>query len=84
MEIHPTARKHGVPDADIAHAVEYALAGYALEERDDEPRRTLFLGPDREANLLEVVLVALDDGRRLAIHAMRMRLQYISLLPPQS
>jgi hypothetical protein len=84
VEIHSAARKHGVLDEDIVHAVEHALAGYALEERDDEPRRTLLLGPDRDANLLEVVVLELDDGRRLAIHAMRMRPKYIPLLPGQS
>lgn len=84
MDIDPGARKHGIPDDDILHAVEQALAGYALEERDDEPRRTLLLGPDRQANLLEVVVVELDDGRRLAIHAMRMRPKYIPLLARQS
>jgi hypothetical protein len=57
--------------------------GYALEQRDDEPRRTLLLGPDRSGNLLEVVVLELDDGTRLAIHAMRMRPSYIDLLPEQ-
>jgi hypothetical protein len=84
VDIHPAARKHGIPDDDIVHAVDHALAGYALEERDDEPRRTLLLGPDRQANVLEVVVLELDDGQRLAIHAMRMRPKYISLLPRQS
>ena len=84
MDIHPAARKHGIPGDDIVHAVEHALAEYALEERDAEARRTLLLGPDRQANLLEVVVLELDDGRRLAIHAMRMRAKYVSLLPRQS
>lgn len=84
MEIHPAARKHGIADDDIVHAVGHALAGYALEGRDDEPRRTLLLGPDRSANLLEVVVVELDDCGRLAIHAMRMRPKYIPLLPRET
>jgi hypothetical protein len=84
VEIHPTAHKHGIRDDDIIHAIEHALAGYALEERDDEARRTLLLGPDRQANLLEVVVLELDDGRRWAIHAMPIRAKYISLLPRQS
>jgi hypothetical protein len=84
VEIHGAARKHGIADEDIVHAVENALVGYALEERDDEPRRTLFLGPNRAANLLEIVVLELDDGGRLATHAMRMRSAYISLLPIQS
>lgn len=83
MEIHRAARKHGIADEDVVHAVEHALAGYALEERDDEPRRTLLLGPDRAGNLLEVVVLELDDGSRLAIHAMGIRPSYIDLLPGQ-
>ena len=83
MEIHRSARKHGIVDGDILHAVEHALVGYALEERDDAPRRTLLLAPDRAGNLLEVVVLEFDDGRRLAIHAMRMRPSYIDLLPEQ-
>jgi hypothetical protein len=84
VEIHPSGRKHGIADDDIVHAAEHALADYGIEERDDEPRRTLLLGPDRQANLLEIVVLELDDGRRLAIHAMRMRPKYIPLLPRQS
>jgi hypothetical protein len=83
VEIHRAARKHGIADHDIVHAAEHALAGYALEQRDDEPRRTLLLGPDRSGNLLEVVVLELDDGTRLAIHAMRMRPSSIDLLPEQ-
>ena len=81
MEIHPAARKHGVPDDDIRHAVEQALVGYALEQGEGEPRRTLLLGPDRAGNLLEIVVLELDDGDRIAIHAMRMRPSYTDLLP---
>ena len=84
MEIHDAARRHGVAEGDIVHAVQNAVVCYQLEEHDNEPRRTLFLGPDRAANLLEIVVLELDGGGRLAIHAMRMRPKYISLLPLQS
>ena len=36
----------------------------------------LYLGPDRSANLLEVVSVLRDDGSEIVIHAMRMRAKY--------
>lgn len=81
MEIHRSARKHGVPDEDVEHAVEHAMAAYGLEGEEGEARRTLVLGPDRAGNLLEVVVLELDDGRRLVIHAMRMRPIYRELLP---
>ena len=76
MEIHESARKHGVADEDIEHAVEQSMAIY---DQDDDTR--LYLGPDRSAELLEVVTVVRDDGTELAIHAMPMRPKYNRLLP---
>jgi hypothetical protein len=38
-------------------------------------------GPDRAGNFFEVGVLHLDDGRLLAIHAMRMRPGYAALLP---
>lgn len=70
MEIYGSARRHGVADADIVHAVEHALA---VGEQDDG--KVLYLGPDRAGNLLEVVAVAYSDGE-IVIHAMRMRSKY--------
>lgn len=79
MEIQESARKHGIGDDDIVHAVEHALAVYDIGD-DDEPIRSLHLGPDRAGNLLEIVVLELDDGRWLVIHAMRMRRRYQGLL----
>jgi hypothetical protein len=76
VEIHSSARKHGVADEDIEHATSHAMA---IEDYDDDTR--LFLGPSRSAELLEVVAVVRDDGSELAIHAMRMRAKYRRLLP---
>lgn len=36
----------------------------------------LYIGPDRAANLLEVVSVVREDGSEIVIHAMRMRAKY--------
>lgn len=71
MEIFRSARKHGVADADIAHAIQQALAA---GEQDDG--KVLYLGPDRTGNILEVVSVVRDDGSEIVIHAMRMRSKY--------
>lgn len=71
MEIYRSARKHGVADEDIRHAVEHALAA---GEQDDG--KVLYVGPDRSANLLEVVSVVRDDGSEIVIHAMPMRAKY--------
>lgn len=71
MDIYRSARKHGIGDEDILHAIEHALSA---GEQDDG--KVLYLGPDRAANLLEVVSVVRDDGSEIVIHAMRMRPKY--------
>jgi hypothetical protein len=76
VEIHPSARKHGIADEDIEHAMRHALA---IDDQDDDTR--LYLGPARSADPLEVVTLVRDDGSELAIHAMKMRPQYRRLLP---
>jgi hypothetical protein len=76
MEVHPSARKHGIADEDIYHAVEHAMA---IDNQDEDIR--LYLGPSRSAALLEIVAIAREDGSELAIHAMPMRAKYQRLLP---
>jgi hypothetical protein len=76
VEIHPSARRHGIADEDIEHAMTHAMA---IEDQDDDTR--LYLGPARSAELLEVVTIVREDGSELAIHAMRMRSKYQRLLP---
>jgi hypothetical protein len=71
VEIYESARRHGIEVEDILHAVEHALA---VGEQDDG--KVLYLGPDRAANLLEVVAVARVDGSEVVIHAIRMRANY--------
>jgi hypothetical protein len=48
-----------------------------LEEDDC---RRVYLGPGRNAELLEVVTVRRADGSEVAIHAMKMRRKYATLL----
>jgi hypothetical protein len=76
VEIHPSARKHGIADEDIDHAMGHPLA---IDDQDDDTR--LYLGPSRRADLLEVVTIVRDDGSELVIHAMKMRPKYRPLLP---
>lgn len=76
MEIHSSARKHGVDDEDIEHAIENVMSA---DEQDDDTR--LYLGPARNAELLEVVTIVRADGSELVIHAMKMRPKYRRLLP---
>jgi len=76
VEIHSSARKHGVDEEDIEHAIENAMA---IDDQDDDTR--LYLGPARNAELLEVVTLVRADGSELVIHAMTMRPKYQRLLP---
>jgi hypothetical protein len=80
MEVLGSALKHGVAAVDIAHALTHHLYAADVDESDSGPQRVLYLGPDRAANLLEVVVVERDDGTELAIHAMKMRRGYEVLL----
>jgi hypothetical protein len=52
VDSYESARKHGVSDDDILHAIDFALL--AAEEDDG---KVLYLGPDQSGNLLEVVTV---------------------------
>ncbi|MHB8470475.1 MAG: hypothetical protein ACYDCH_12085 [Gaiellaceae bacterium] len=76
MQVHASARKHGIADEDIEHAATHAMT---IEDQDDDTR--LYLGLSRHADLLEVVTIVRDDGTELAIHAMKMRPKYQRLLP---
>jgi hypothetical protein len=82
VEIHRSARKHGVTDRQILHALDHARLVADLDD-DATPARTLGLGPDPSGNMLELVVLHFDDGRDMVIHAMPMRRQYENLLPPQ-
>ena len=79
VEIHRSARKHGVADEDILHAIDHALV---IEDIGEDPDRWLVLGPDRAINMLEVVVLITAEGTQLVIHAMPMRPIYERLLRP--
>ena len=79
MEVHQSARKHGVKDDDLLQAATHYLIAYTID--DDRPTRELRLGFDTTGRLLETVVLLLDDGTELVIHAMKARPQYFDLLP---
>jgi len=66
VKIADDARKHGVADLDIEHAVRNAIRVLNQGDRD------LYIGADRAGRLLEVVVLD-DDGETVAIHAMALR-----------
>ena len=73
MEIAESARKHGVADDDIRHAVHLELRTITQDDR------LLIIGPDRSDRLLEVVVLDPDDDP-VAIHAMPLRSTFFELL----
>ena len=72
VDIYRSARKHGVADADILHAVDHTLGA---AEQDDG--KVLYLGADRAGNMLEVIAIERDDGTEIiddtrAVHMHRL------------
>lgn len=68
MEVADSARKHGVGDEDIEHAVRNPVRVVPGEGRD------LIIGADRAGRLLEVVVLDDDPNEEpILIHAMPLR-----------
>ncbi len=79
MEIHSSARRHGIADDDVLHAVEHPTV---VDDLGEDPDRWLVIGPDRAANLLEIIVLVTTEGDELIIHAMPLRTVYRKLLDP--
>ena len=79
MEIHPSARRHGVDVDEILHAVANALV---VDDLGEDPDRWLVIGPDSAGNLLEIVVLIASTADEIVIHAMPMRAKYRKLLEP--
>ncbi len=77
VDIHPSARRHGIADDDMLHAIEHSMV---VEDLGEDPDRWLVVGPDRAANLLEVVVLITAEGDEMIIHAMPLRTLYRKLL----
>ncbi|MFI7583510.1 toxin [Kocuria sp. M1N1S27] len=67
MEIHRAAREHGIDDADIRQSADGFLVADPIG--DDAPARELRLGVDTRGRLLETVVLLLDNGSELVLHA---------------
>ncbi|MGH3503959.1 MAG: hypothetical protein ACRDQA_24150 [Nocardioidaceae bacterium] len=68
MEIRRDARKHGIADTDMRHAVRHAI-----RTRDLDDNKTLMIGADATGRFLEVVVADLDTDNARTIHAMELR-----------
>lgn len=80
MEIHRSARKHGITADVIVHALANAVTVIDLEA-DADPPKVLAIGPDHAGDLLGIIWIELADGVNLVIHAMALRTAFYHLLP---
>ena len=68
MRIGAPARKHGVADVDMLHAVRTAMRRVVM---DDE--LTMLIGPACDGALLEIGVLDIDGEDPILIHAMALR-----------
>lgn len=80
MRVHPSALKHGIAPDDAVQAAEWAIWIEPLTD-EETPARELRLGFDTGARMLETVVLILDSGEEMVIHAMPARRKYLDLLP---
>lgn len=78
MEITDSARKHGIADAAMLHAVNNSIVVREQEHVSGDVR-LLIIGPDTTGGLLEIVAVT-DEPARI-IHADVLRPKFYALLP---
>ena len=79
MEIDPAARKHGISDADMVHAMDGALR-ILHQEHPDGDLRLLAIGPARDGRMLEIVVVDPYGRKPVIIHADELRKNWTYLL----
>jgi hypothetical protein len=70
--IAPSARKHGISDEDMIHALRHHLFPMATED----PEVIIYVGPSRTAEPLEIGVLDDDDGLAV-IHAMPARQKFL-------
>ena len=74
VEILSSAFKHGIDKEDILSALENNIYDETLE---NNPNKTLAIGYDRNAKLLEIIFHVLSDEHIVVFHAMPCRKYYI-------
>jgi hypothetical protein len=71
QDIAPSARKHGISDGDMRHALRNPIRVIDLDDG-----LTMFVGPARDGTLLEVGAADSDSGP-IILHADRARPKYL-------
>ena len=74
VEILSSAFKHGQNRENILFALENSIYDETLE---NDPSKTLAIGYDRNAKLLEIIFHVLSDEHIVVFHAMPCRKHYI-------
>ena len=74
VEILPSATKHGQSRDDILFALERSIYDETLES---DPNKTLSIGYDGNAKLLEVIFHVITDEHIVVFHSMPCRKYYI-------
>lgn len=69
MRIADVARKHGILDQDILHAIRNEM--YSTTTDDDD--LVMVIGPATNGNLLEIGILDRDGEDPVVIHAMNLR-----------
>jgi len=69
------ARKHGVKDRDIRHAVRAAMRRVVMGEN-----LTMLIGPAADGALLEIGVLDFDGDDPVVIHAMELRPKFFRFL----
>lgn len=78
VRILASAFRHGLTQGDIEHAWNNALAFFDIDT-ENEPTKSLCIGPDPAGNLLEVLYLQLEETD-LIIHAMTLRAEFADYL----
>jgi len=74
VEILPSATKHGLSKEDILHALRFGIYDETLES---DPNKTLSIGYDGKARLLEVIFHVISDEHIVVFHSMPCRKIYL-------
>jgi hypothetical protein len=76
MRIGEPARKHGIADEDIAHAVAHVVVFIATNDEGF----TMLAGPARNGALLEIGVLDIDGDDPVVIHADNLRRSFYQYL----
>ena len=74
VEILPSATKHGLSKEDILGALERSIHDETLQA---DPNKTLSIGYDGKARLVEIIFHVISDEHIVVFHAMKCRKIYI-------